>query len=313
MRLFFISHFIGWMIGIQASFIHEKVIVCGVCKNVEKQLHMTIGSIEKLGSSFLDYKVFVYENNSQDKTKQKLHEWMMSNPRVMVVTENFTPAELYTLQTVDGVSCVSHVNVIAYARNCVLERVLQPVYDDYKYLIMVDMDSSRPWDIEGILSSFYCSCEWDAILANGINDSLRMYDYFAWRNYQMPVGPERIGDVFWETILKSPLMFERSHPMVPVESAFGGIGVYRREILKGCRYAGIITQEVNELYDSKLSKYPTYQRLFDRYYRKGCPRSSSKYPLMDGQIVCEHVVLHAQMIKKGFDRIFMNPRMIFYQ
>jgi hypothetical protein len=61
-----------------------------------------------------------------------------------------------------------------------------------------------------------------------------------------------------------------SESWIPVDSAFGGLAIYRRDILHGVRYAGLDES---------------------------------------GQISCEHVELHSQLKAKAC-RIFVNPRLI---
>ncbi|MFV0339465.1 MAG: hypothetical protein ACK5MA_02380 [Parachlamydiaceae bacterium] len=41
----------------------EKILICGVCKDVELAVGPSIRNIEKLGKRFQDYTVIIYENN----------------------------------------------------------------------------------------------------------------------------------------------------------------------------------------------------------------------------------------------------------
>jgi hypothetical protein len=49
------------------------------------------------------------------------------------------------------------MEIIAHARNQVLRKALSNQYEDFEYIMMIDMDSLCQWDIEGILSSFRVS------------------------------------------------------------------------------------------------------------------------------------------------------------
>src|SRR3990167_2485971 len=67
--------------------IRGKVIICGICKDVERATPYSIQNIETLGALFDDYRVFIYENNSNDKTPELLKEWAQGNARVTVTSE----------------------------------------------------------------------------------------------------------------------------------------------------------------------------------------------------------------------------------
>ena len=49
---------------------NKKVLVCGVCLNIEPSAPNAIKNIEALGKCFKDHRVFIYENNSTDNTTQ---------------------------------------------------------------------------------------------------------------------------------------------------------------------------------------------------------------------------------------------------
>ena len=56
--------------------ISEKVLICGVCKNVsETRLPFSIKIVEQIGALFEDYRVIIYENNSTDYTPTRLYKW----------------------------------------------------------------------------------------------------------------------------------------------------------------------------------------------------------------------------------------------
>ena len=61
-----------------------------------------------------------------------------------------------------------------------------------------------------------------------------------------------------------------------VFSAFGGLAIYRYEVVKGLRYA-----------------YPSLNNDDDRV-----------------EVRCEHYSLYKQMAERGYDKVFINPSMI---
>ena len=108
----------------------QKVIIGGVCKNVERALSNIIKNFEKLGSLFKDYAVVIYENNSTDNTASRLKKWAKSNKSVVIISENLSPDKISPIRTVK----------IANARNRVLEEIKHLKYKDYEFFIMADLN-----------------------------------------------------------------------------------------------------------------------------------------------------------------------------
>src|SRR6267154_3380068 len=79
---------------LHAATIPEKVLICGVCKNVEKAIPNTLKSATELGTQFLDYRVIIYENNSTDRTKQLFQQWAKENQRVIFLSEYLSKKKL---------------------------------------------------------------------------------------------------------------------------------------------------------------------------------------------------------------------------
>ena len=57
----------------------QKVIICGVCKDVAERVPYSIKIMEKIGALFADYCIIVYENNSSDATSTIIKEWAENN------------------------------------------------------------------------------------------------------------------------------------------------------------------------------------------------------------------------------------------
>src|ERR1700733_8851113 len=107
------------------STIPEKVLICGVCKNVEQAVPVTIQSIGELGSRFLDYHVVIYENNSTDKTKELMQQWAHNKPHVTFLSETLTQQQL---DHACEMKVANRTELIAMARNKVLDVAMLPQY-----------------------------------------------------------------------------------------------------------------------------------------------------------------------------------------
>ncbi len=320
--------------------IQEKVLICGVGRNIEKAVPNTIASAEKLGAQFLDYRVIIYENNSKDKTKELIQEWAENNSRVIFASEHVRHKELASQLSMKK---VTRTEAIARARNKVLDIAMQDVYSDFKYVIWVDIDFLTPWDVSNIVDTIlHPEQEWDAVLGNGA------YDLFALRTPLFPIGFELIGMTYWNNLdeIRSRFVIDKKGPWISVYSAFGGVGIYKREAIKNCRYSGVVTKDLEQMMLVWLKEAEKkegicfmreYQALLkttkvvdltDNYFskRKSYPdvigvRLHNENGI--GKIVwfsctrsftlpstCEHIPFHASMAVRGHGRIFINPRLI---
>lgn len=295
---------------------NEKVLITGVCKNVAPCLPNMIHKIESLGSYFKDYRVVIYENNSTDQTVQLLREWAKRNPRLILFSENLSESELLARTELRGGGGTkpNRMELIAYARNVVLQEVMSPGYDDFKFVITTDMDFREGWYVNSVLTAFSHVKPWDAIFANGITPTNYYWDRFAFRDYDRPFGPELLDKAFWREVWGAKMNLLPNRGLIPVYSAFGGIGIYKREALKGATYSGVANEDLRLFYqmiiDEKLPPKHRYMNLYRTFIKSEemrppvifCPNTK-----VNGPAVCEHVTLHASMILRGHDRLFIDP------
>src|SRR5579872_168948 len=221
----------------------QKVIICGVCKNVEKKAPYSIKIMEKIGSLFSDYRVIVYENNSRDKTPSIIRQWAATNPRVLALTERVDRSKLDQI----FVNRLENGNyyapeAIARARNIVLEKAMSEEYKDFTYLIWMDMDFQFEPNYAGFVEIFETNREWDAIFANGTDSKKNHWDWYAFRDDQCPLGSELLGNAWW--YLPKKLVLHPEDDWYPVYSAFGGCGVYKKSSIEGCKYSGLVTKDL---------------------------------------------------------------------
>lgn len=295
----------------------ERVIICGTGKNIAPCLPNMRKKIELLGNFFKDYRVIIYENNSTDGTQALLNKWARENPKVTVITEKLTADQLYNRTKAHALKdqAPNRMELIAYGRNQVLQEAFKPELDNYNFLIMTDLDFKKGWTIEGVLSCFDIDEEWDGLTANGVAGGI-YYDRYAYRDEMLPLGPELLGEIFWQQLEKHKIKFDVGSKIKKVYSAFGGIAVYRKVAIKNCVYWGYETADFRQFMGTIVNKmsfnnaqYKAYQ---DVIGIRGHPlpirfQANCGY---DGPVVCEHSTFHASMALRGFDKIFINPDMI---
>lgn len=323
--------------------IREKVLLCGVGKNIEQSLLMTRLSMERVSLFFEDYQIVIYENNSTDRTKELLCQWQEENPRLLLLSETLTEEELSPLYpgTKGDALRVEH---IARARNKLLGEIIKPIYDDFKYVIMADLDFQTPWDFEEIANTILSPpCEWDAVFAYSVTDEGRMYDLFAYRAPDYPIGFELVGEAYFSppTQLFYPIRWGHGHPWHKVYSAFGGLALYKREAIKHSSYSPFITKEVSQLCTEWLKESredSLYHALYTKLLNEALITDltddflahRSFYPALTGLRIpehnsplvwfssssggiypwtCEHISFHASMISHGYDKLYINPNL----
>jgi hypothetical protein len=282
----------------------EKVLICGVCKDVETKIQHSIENIEKLGNRFKDYAVIVYENNSNDETASILREWAKKNDKVLFISEVVPQKQLPFLR----------MEMIARARNIVLEKAKLPEYSDHQYLIMADLDFINPWPIEEIVNSVELPIEWDCISANGIRPDKTYVDRFAFRDESYPLGDELLGNPWWYALVDTQLTLVGKEDLMPVYSAFGGLAIYKRATLTQFTYTGTVTRDLENYYKKILTKVPPSNPQIQAYLQLiGMENESemSKVPICFlYPRCCEHITLHSSMALKGYDKFFLNPKMV---
>lgn len=207
----------------------QKAIICGISRDNAGDFWTMRRHIEHLGQQFKDYHVVIVENDSKDGTKDLLKLWAEHNPRVTILSKDFHNIKRPSIQ------------FLADVRNLYIDETNQPKYDEFNVLIVTDMDMSYGVDIRGIYHSFADWTSWDAIASNGIsNPKGEMYDAFAFRNEEFPWAHYDKPDTYWPDIIPQ---IQRVYPVnssfVSVNSAFGGLAIYKRDKLNGCRYHSI--------------------------------------------------------------------------
>ena len=208
----------------------SSVLICGVARNVSQVLPYTIARINKLVSYFSYYTVYIYENDSEDTTLSTLREWEKLDKNVHLESE--------ILGFDKNVSEVGHERTVrmAYCRNQYLAFARKRL-EDYDYVIVLDTDLKGGWSYHGILNSI--GHDLDIVGSNGLfyrkvdkdkDDRCRLfYDSWAFRHlgHNKPHILEEIN----------LLTYNRGESPIQVGSCFGGLAVYKWNVLNNdCVY-----------------------------------------------------------------------------
>jgi len=232
--------------------------------------------IDAIRSLWLDAAVVIAENGSTDSTKQLLATYAATKSQTHVLTldaeANFIP---------------SRTERLALVRNRLLDFV-HTTYPTFDYILSVDLDGILDgFKSSGLASVFKFPVDtWDAVFANvtgkyydiwALRSSEMGITYDCWdmiRHLQLEGGVSR-ADAKAACVTQFQTVIKASPSrLLPVESAFGGLGLYRLAATRGCAYVGH-TQECS------------CQQMI-AFNRAQCASET-----------CEHVAFHKDMVTKG--------------
>ena len=255
-----------------------SIIICSIVRNAEIGLRRNIPVIKALCGHFKEYKIFVYENDSTDKTKEILNDWALSDSKHVIVSlNNYDRSATIPSQRELGKVCQffssRRIEKMAHIRNHYMDYIEKQGWNA-DYLIVVDLDVAR-LSLEGILSSFSEKSEWDAVTAFGYslapNLRNRYHDTYALIKYGDEEQPQTLKKI--HSLAGKFGKLKGTKDWIRVSSAFGGLAIYRFEAVKGLKYYAL-------------------------------PNDDERV-----EVRCEHYSIYKQMAERGYDKVYINPLM----
>ena len=273
-----------------ADVIPNQIVVVGCCRDVEKTfegIYQTINQLQEFGYSLY---FVICENGSEDSTKALLQGFDRSSSM-------FTWLELEPLNEI-----VERTVRLEHSRNIYLEYIRNhPVLSLSEFMLVVDWDDVNQsfFDINGILEAFDFLNSNSSHAAVCANQQPKYYDLWALRSSSFCQGDmflDLAQRVFWaqtldESVIESSLFgkmrdfsLPASSTYIEVESAFGGLGIYKMSSVleSASRYLG------SEIVSFKNSNGQSFFAVAQ---------------------VCEHVRFHGDIRRNG-GRIFVKTDLI---
>lgn len=296
-----------------------------VAKNIEQTIPVFAEFIQTLLTHLSDTQIWIYENNSKDSTKSELEK--LVKPNVHLISETLTDEQLL------GRACTKEnkpcrMEAIASARNRLLDSIGPNMKDD-DIVLWIDPDMPRVPVMETLIHWIRNFPAWaDALFANGLSVNGKYFDSYAYRDKRFPFGYELLKEGEWIGEKNSAVQIQRqmNEPMIPVYSAFGGMALYRAKAIKGLRYSGTPTEDYAWFVEKTLRENP------DGGHELAVKKETDPQTHIDGRlqgvylfgrwfwnssgynfpVLCEHVTLHASMIHRGFDKLFVCPSLVYF-
>lgn len=217
-----------------------NIAVVGIVRNNASTLAKDVRRLERafLGSHL---SWFLVESDSSDLTLDTLR-------RLQSTTPDF---DFVSLGDLEG-SLPHRTERLAHCRNrCVTEISVNPKYRGVDFVCVADFDGVNSHISFRAVQTCWSRLNWDGCFPNQRGP---YYDVWALRH------PEWSPDDCWDEYRRlraSGLSKRRSREIavyarmkrirpgsewIPVQSAFGGVGIYRREVFVKGRYSGVINQ-----------------------------------------------------------------------
>ena len=217
----------------------STVTICGIARDISKNIIATLARIERLGRMFKDYRVVIYENDSTDGTDVVLKEWEDQNYKVKILSEKLGDVKY------ESNTDVERLTALATYRNKYLDYIFSDETIVPEYMVVADLDLSGGWSYEGICNSFSYD-NWSVMGSNGLlyglsetlkdddgNPMMRRvyYDSLAFRRVGHP-EPHVSSEI-------NALTYNRGEEPFRVDSCFGGLALYKSSAFRhGARYSG---------------------------------------------------------------------------
>jgi hypothetical protein len=224
----------------------RRIIFAGPARDVAPFLEGVTRNIEAFATRFAAWAVVMVENDSRDDSKARLRAWMEKARGLGAVRA--------VLIDMDGLAAqTERTNRIAAARNRILQEIEQDAeLSRFDLLAMMDMDipNSYPARPEKFAAAAGFLEDHEDVAAVFPNQLPLYYDLWTLREKNWCPG-----DCWDEVAAAAPslgaeaaiakyvydrqIYLDPARPPLEVDSAFGGIGIYRLSAVLGRRYAGL--------------------------------------------------------------------------
>jgi hypothetical protein len=232
-----------------------RIAICGTARNAERSLPESLRAIERIRQVAVDCHVAIVTNDNDDSTASILTSWSGGGRASTVIVRDGLAA-----------SHPDRIDRIAAARNFYLDE-LRRQGASYDLLVVLDLDGPNDRLMpEHIVSGLAkAPADWVGIFAN---QGTAYYDLYALRHPSWVRGDVwldvanasawvrapifraadqlvggRIGRRVWRGMVRKHVhdlqyRIAPTHPPIGVQSAFGGLGIYRYDAALSAQYDG---------------------------------------------------------------------------
>lgn len=264
--------------------INKNIVIAALARDCETSLTTNIPLIEELRKRFLWSHVVIVENDSKDGTKDLLRHWEKSSVGVTVISDDYGTQTIPDKSDLikNPMTSYQRIDKMVLYRNIYLDHISKIEHAiDLVIVIDIDVLEISLTGLFNAINSF--KRDLGAVFSNGVSVGKMFfgttkiyYDVFA--VYEYPLlneyshSPESLHQTF-----KSVNKKIRKKPFYKVISAFGGVGVYNYQAIKGLRYRTVLN------------------------------------PLNKLEAICEHIPFNQEITERGFNNYIARDFQVVYQ
>ena len=214
----------------------KSILVTGIARDVARILPKEISRIEKKMNGVFELVNFlVIESDSKDNTKKVLED--IKNEK-----NNFNYKSLGIIES----TLPNRIQRLAFCRNIYVKEIREnKLYKDVDFIAIVDFDIKNNRLKLNQLKKLISECSWSAIFANQTG---LYYDIYAlrkkgwvdndcfteYRKFSISMSTQDAKErAIWSKMKK----IKKGSPLIPVDSAFGGLGIYRKNVFMNFDYS----------------------------------------------------------------------------
>lgn len=220
----------------------KTIVIAALARDCADALERNIPRIEELRKHFKNSHIVIIENDSKDDTKKILQEWSSVCENIHLIMKDFGTLTIpnKTKDNPNPSTSIHRIEKMAFYRNMYMNYI-RTTFNSLDYLLVMDIDIND-FSINGIIKSMTeAPSNWGGLFAFGIEyitiGKLKikplMYDMFAYIHNSMPYPftPQYLFEQKRKIISRV-----RKECYSPCLSAFGGVGIYKWEIIKNMSY-----------------------------------------------------------------------------
>ncbi len=214
-----------------------RIVFAAVIQNCSQYLPISLDNVERMSRLASDVAYVFIENDSTDNTKNDLKQWGQGRSN-------------FNLINLDGLRDEAPIRTVRleFLRNTCVEIIkANELMRSFDFLIVLDMDDvgASPLNMDEVSNAIQFLGASPQRAAAFANQQGGYYDVWALRHPELCPGDawEEVLDyvlknktsdeyAYSETMEKRIVSFDVNSPPIEVDSAFGGLGIYKMEFVR---------------------------------------------------------------------------------
>jgi hypothetical protein len=226
---------------------NSSIVICILARNISKVFYKSSQRLEYIGNKFKNYKIIIFENDSNDDSRNLFKQWENYNKNVILlnchVIGNYD-CKLNNKEGYDyGTISKNRFLKMAFYREQYLNYIREN-YFNYDYMLVYDFDLDGNININGLYDTL-AHDDWSAVFVNGKIPCFLTFGF-------IDINADVIASLFMEDDYDSikydlfnllnilyKLQYNRfNNHFIQVKSAFSGCGIYKIKDVLDCSYIG---------------------------------------------------------------------------